>query len=121
MRIRIVIVGLALGAAITLASGCNRASAADTAPKAADEPAVGANSAYHDQACRPERHEGFVSEFPCAFDSECLACSCAPVNRTEHARLGGDVYCERFNRPPAREECIATNPACCGGRCVLAR
>jgi hypothetical protein len=121
MRGRLVVVWFALCAAIASAGGCNRAPAAETAPNVAVEPTVSANSSYHDQACRPERHEGFVSDFPCAFDSDCLACSCAPVNRTEHARLGGDAYCERFNRPPAREECIATNPACCEGRCVLAR
>jgi hypothetical protein len=87
----------------------------------ATPPATGTNSRYHEEFCRPERYEGFASEFPCTFDSECVPCDCRPVNRAEHARLGGDAWCERFNQPPASQECIATNPACCDGRCVLAR
>jgi hypothetical protein len=98
------------------------ASAEDVAPATgANAPGTGSNSPHHDEFCRTERYEGFSSDFPCAFDSDCVSCSCLPVNRVEHARLGGNAYCERFNQPPAREECIATNPACCDGRCVLAR
>jgi hypothetical protein len=97
--------------------------AADTAGPGADvgPPLAGSNSPHHDEFCRTERYQGFSSDFPCALDSDCVSCSCLPVNRVEHARLGGNAYCERFNQPPAREECIATNPACCDGRCVLAR
>lgn len=136
-------------AVLLAASACSRSSTAGTSPEtaaaanppetaAANLPATNAgeagapvpdpatraaraNYAQHDEACRPERYAGFASEFPCEFDSDCVPCECRPVNRAEHARLGGDAYCERFNQPPAREECIATNPACCDGRCVLAR
>ena len=135
---RIIFVCVALGAAVTASIACGRSPAAgvpsetvtreggspaaQTAPAAPDEPrGGGANDSHHDEACRPERYEGFASDFPCTFDSDCLACSCRPVNRAEHARLGGNAYCERFNQPPAREECVATNPACCDGRCVLSR
>jgi len=100
----------------TVAAADAGAAIPDPAPRA-----TGSNYAHHDEACRPERYADFASEFPCAFDSDCVSCECRPVNRAEHARLGGDTYCERFNQPPAREECIATNPACCDGRCVLAR
>jgi hypothetical protein len=127
---------LAVCLALVAASACNRSPAAgassetaatvppetpaagDVAPAA---PTPGSNSPHHDEACRPERYEGFASDFPCAFDSDCVPCDCRPVNRAEHARLGGDEFCERFNQPPASQECIATNPACCDGRCVLAR
>ncbi|MCA9562785.1 MAG: hypothetical protein KC561_04805 [Myxococcales bacterium] len=81
---------------------------------------TGANSPYHDAYCEPEVHDGFVSEFACEFDSDCLSCACEPINREEYVRVG-EEYCERFNQPPAREECVATNAACCGGHCVLAR
>jgi hypothetical protein len=138
MGSRIIVACVALGAAVTASSACNRSPttgvpsetvageggspAAASTPSAPDEPPVeGANSSHHDELCRPERHEGFTSDFPCTFDSDCVSCSCLPVNRAEHARLGGNAYCERFNQPPAREECIATNPACCAGRCVLSR
>ena len=105
-----------------IAAGVAEPPGADGAPPAdPDPPVAGSNSPYHDQACRPERYEGFASDFPCTFDSDCVSCECLPVNRAEHARLGGNAYCERFNQPPAREECMATNPACCDGRCVLSR
>ncbi|MBN1771628.1 MAG: hypothetical protein JXB32_10220 [Deltaproteobacteria bacterium] len=130
---------VALAAAVGGSAACRRSPAAGSSPETAtavpsevpaadahpDEsarpPVTGSNSSYHDEFCRPERYEGFASDFPCTFDSECVPCECRPVNRAEHARLGGDAWCERFNQPPAREECIATNPACCDGRCVLAR
>jgi hypothetical protein len=81
------------------------------------EPTAGSNSQYHDEFCRPERYEGFASDLPCRFDSECVGCSCRPVDRGEYERRGGPEVCNS----PAGEECIATNPACCDGRCVLAR
>lgn len=138
MRSGIVVTCFVLIVAGISSSACRRSSSAGPSPEAGlttpaelstkvpAEPSVGepsdaTNSPYHDEFCRPERHEGFVSEFPCTADSDCVSCECHPVNRAEHARLGGDAWCERFNQPPAREECIATNPACCEGRCVLAR
>jgi hypothetical protein len=81
------------------------------------ESAGGTNSRHHDESCRPERYEGFASDLPCRFDSECVGCSCRPVDRGEYERRGGPDVCNS----PAGEECIATNPACCDGRCVLAR
>ena len=137
MRSSVVVVCAVLGSLIAGVTACSRNPAAGvpseasageagpaavaSVPPAAPLPVTPSNLPYHDEVCRPERHEGFASDFPCAFDSDCVACSCRPVNRAEHARLGGDAYCERFNQPPAREECIATNPACCDGRCVLSR
>jgi hypothetical protein len=138
MGSRAIVICVALGAAVTASSACNRSpaagvpsetvagdggspAAAPVPPAASPPPVAGSNSPHHDEACRPERYQAFASEFPCTFDSDCVACSCRPVNRAEHARLGGNAYCERFNQPPAREECIATNPACCDGRCVLSR
>jgi hypothetical protein len=79
------------------------------------------NSPHHDEFCRPERYEGFVSTFACRADSDCIECGCRPMDRAEADRLGGHEYCNRFNQPPAREECTATNPACCDGVCVLSR
>ena len=132
-----ILIMLVLGATVAGSGACSRSPAAGVptevlegdgspaaapAPTPSDEPrGTGSNSPHHDDLCRPERYEGFASDFPCTFDSDCVSCSCAPVNREEHARLGGNAYCERFNQPPAREECTATNPACCDGRCVLAR
>lgn len=69
------------------------------------------------QSCEAERiPEGMRSEFSCRTDSDCVECACAPVNRVEWERRGGPKACNI-----AGEECIATNPACCAGRCVLAR
>jgi hypothetical protein len=78
-----------------------------------------ANSPDHEAFCTPDRHAGFVSTFACTHDSECVECDCQPVNRTELARRGGFDACRP--EPPARQECIATNAACCNGTCVLAR
>jgi len=76
----------------------------------------------HASLCEPARRFAGGNAFPCGHDSDCVACGCAPVNRDEHRRLGGDAYCERFNEPPAREECVATNgAACCDFACVLVR
>ncbi|MBN1773700.1 MAG: hypothetical protein JXB32_20725 [Deltaproteobacteria bacterium] len=110
--------GAASGSAATVGSEAPADGAPPTDP---DPPVAGSDWPDHDQACRPERYEGFASDFPCTFDSDCVSCECLPVNRAEHARLGGDAYWERFDQPPAREECVATNPACCDGRCVLSR
>lgn len=66
--------------------------------------------------CEPERTKGFHSDFPCRTDSDCLSCACAPVNRPEYERRGASQACHIDG-----EECIATNPACCAGKCVLAR
>jgi hypothetical protein len=110
--------GLATSAELTPEA---RVEPSGESPDIIKAPVEATNSPFHDDFCRPERYEGFTSEFPCAADSDCVPCECRPVNRDEHARLGGDAWCERFNQPPAREECIATNPACCEGRCVLAR
>ena len=110
--------GVSSETAATIGSGAP----ADGEPPPDPDPAVpGSDSPDHDEFCRPERYEGFASDLPCSLDSDCVSCECLPVNRTEHARLGGNAYCERFNQPPAREECMATNPACCDGRCVLSR
>lgn len=66
--------------------------------------------------CEPERTEGFRSEFACRSDSDCVGCACDPVDRSEWERRGGPDACNIDG-----EECIATNPACCAGVCVLAR
>lgn len=66
--------------------------------------------------CGTPRTEGFRSDFPCRTDDDCVECQCRPVNRDEWNRRGGSKAC---TDPSA--ECTATNPACCGGRCVLAR
>lgn len=72
--------------------------------------------ACHDASrCEPARTEKMRSDFPCRSDSDCVECDCAPVNRPEFERRGARAC----NIPD--QECIATNPACCDGRCVLAR
>lgn len=73
-------------------------------------------SCFDAARCEAERiPEGMRSTFECRSDSDCLACECMPVNRGEWERRGGAERCEI-----AGEECVATNPACCDGRCVLA-
>jgi hypothetical protein len=71
---------------------------------------------FSPEHCKPKRSKGFRSELACRSDSDCASCACAPVNRPEYERRGGSKAC---NIPG--EECIATNPACCAGKCVLAR
>lgn len=66
--------------------------------------------------CEPSRTEGFRSDYPCRSDQDCLSCGCAPINRAEWNRRGGGDACDAPN-----EECIATNGACCDGKCSLAR
>ena len=66
--------------------------------------------------CEPSRTEGFRSDFACRSDEDCLDCDCRPVNRAEWNRRGGPDACQNPG-----EECIATNGACCDGRCALAR
>ncbi len=66
--------------------------------------------------CTPTRTRDFVSDAPCRTDDDCLVCACRPVNRDEWNARGGGEACT-----VAGEECIATNPACCDGRCALAR
>ena len=91
----------------------------ESPPPAAPAPVPLSNSPDHAAFCEPTRHDGFVSTFACTHDSECVPCHCRPINRTELARVGGFDNCRPA--PPASEECIATNPACCNGVCVLAR
>jgi hypothetical protein len=113
MRIRLAVACIVLGTVVGGCCACRRSPAGganpetatqapptDAVPAAADAapaeapsvPAVaGSNSQDHDEFCRPERFEGFASEFPCTFDSDCVPCECHPVNRAEHARLGGDA------------------------------
>jgi hypothetical protein len=66
--------------------------------------------------CKRARVRDFVSEAPCRTDGDCLTCDCHPVNRDEWNARGGEAACT-----VAGKECIATNPACCDGRCALAR
>jgi hypothetical protein len=66
--------------------------------------------------CGTPRTEGFESDFWCRTDDDCVDCQCGPVNRDEWNARGGEKGCID---PSAH--CTATNPACCGGRCVLAR
>lgn len=76
----------------------------------------------HAALCEPSRRFAHERAFPCGHDSDCVECGCAPVNLEEYERLGGQAHCERFNVPPAREECVATNgAACCDFACVLVR
>ena len=80
------------------------------------------NRSDHAEACRPSRRFAGRTPFPCTHDSQCKNCGCSPVNLEEFARVGGEAECNRFNEPPGREECIATNgAACCDGSCVLVK
>ena len=73
-------------------------------------------SCFDADRCTPARSEGSRSAFACRSDSDCVGCECAPVNRAEWERRGGADACTIDG-----EECIATNPACCDGKCVMAR
>jgi hypothetical protein len=110
--VRVEAIVLVLGCAL---GGCG----SETPPASGPESVPLANSPEHDAFCEPARHDGFVSTFRCTHDSECVACRCQPVNRAEVARRGGMDTCHP--EPPANEECIATNAACCNNVCVLAR
>ncbi|MEZ4253292.1 MAG: hypothetical protein R3B99_34220 [Polyangiales bacterium] len=83
-------------------------------PEPATTPVVGTNADYHDEWCARGADPRFVSDFACEHDSDCVICRCAPMNREEVARRGGHDTCYG----ETREECIVTNPLCCGGRCV---
>ena len=66
--------------------------------------------------CEPQRTEGFRSQYRCRSQDDCTSCQCQPIDRPEWDRRGRDEACID---PDA--ECIATNPVCCDGRCMLAR
>ena len=66
--------------------------------------------------CAPKRTEGFVSEYACASDRDCMTCDCGPVDRMTWERRGGNKVCTNPD-----EECTATNAVCCDGHCVLSR
>ncbi len=73
-------------------------------------------SCFDPSRCEADRiPDNTRSNYECRSDSDCVSCECAPVNRDEWTRRGGAETC---NVPG--EECRATNPACCDGRCVLA-
>lgn len=66
-------------------------------------------------ACDAKRTEGFASTYPCRTDSDCRECQCEPVDRKTFDARGSDAcYLDGA-------ECMATNPACCGGVCMLSR
>ena len=121
IRLAPVILAHVLAVAVSSACGSGRTPEQPAATRPETE-LVAHDRPNHASLCEPSRRFAGESALPCSHDSDCVACGCAPVNREELRRLGGQGYCDRFNEPPAREECVATNgAACCDFACVLVR